>query len=109
MLMILIALVVAAVVTGMLFLYSNDSDSFWLGEVGVILSFITVVSSVVYIFWCWNWFAADHKMRIINREYSTSYTQEEIFYAGEVINIVRELDRKRTEVTVNVTRQPREK
>lgn len=44
------------------------------------------------------YFAAEHKANIINREYGTNYTPEEVFYASSVINTVREIDRKRIEL-----------
>lgn len=46
----------------------------------------------------WRYIGADHKARIINREYSTNYTQAEVFYASDVIETIREIDRKRFEV-----------
>jgi hypothetical protein len=48
--------------------------------------------------------ASEHKMHIINREYQTNYTREEIFYASDVIDTIRELDRKRIELNGNIMR-----
>lgn len=48
---------------------------------------------------------AEHRANIINREYGTEYTQEEVFYASNVIDIVRELDRKRYEINGDIRRQ----
>lgn len=48
---------------------------------------------------------AQYKADIINREYGTNYSQQEVFYASDVINIVRELDRKRYEVNGDFRRQ----
>lgn len=58
--------------------------------------------AVCYAFTVWSWFASDYKASIINREYSTSYTREEVFFASDVIDTVRELDRKRVEVNGDV-------
>ena len=49
-----------------------------------------------------DYLGADHKARIMNREYGTTYTQEEVFYASSVIDTVRELDRKRMEINVDI-------
>ena len=46
----------------------------------------------------YSWVAASHQADIINREYGTSYTQQEVFYASGVIDTVRELQRQRIEL-----------
>lgn len=48
---------------------------------------------------------ADVKAKLINREYGTDYTRDEIFYASDSINIIRELDRKRIEINGDIRRQ----
>ena len=58
----------------------------------------TVIVALIYSIVIWNWFAADYQSQIINREYGTNYTQAEVFYASDVIDTVRQLDRKRYEV-----------
>ena len=50
----------------------------------------------------WDWIASKHKMAIVNREYKTSYTREEIYFASDVIDQIRELDRKRLEINGNL-------
>ena len=45
------------------------------------------------------------KARIINREYHTNYTQAEVFWASNVINTIRELDRKRIELNGDLMRE----
>ena len=46
----------------------------------------------------WSWQSSKYRADIINREYNTQYTQQEIFYASDVIDTIRELDRKRIEL-----------
>lgn len=65
---------------------------------GFLLACATGVAAVFYAVAGWSWIAADSKARIINREYGTNYTREEIFYASDVIDTIREIDRKRVEV-----------
>lgn len=48
---------------------------------------------------------AQYKADIINREYGTNYSQQEVFYASDVINIVRELNRNRYEINGDFRRQ----
>lgn len=44
--------------------------------------------------------AASVKAELINREYDTHYTQEEIFYAEDVVDTIREIQRSRIDVRV---------
>ena len=57
---------------------------------------------IVYGVLGFDYFAAEYKANIINREYDTNYTQAEVFYASDVIDTVRELNRKRVEVNGNL-------
>lgn len=52
----------------------------------------------IYVVLGYSYFAAEYKKDIINREYGTDYTRLEVFYASDVIDTVRELDRKRIEL-----------
>ena len=63
-----------------------------------IVGLIGFIGLFFYPFVAWDYFAAEYKRDVINREYGTSYTKLEIFYASDVIDTVRELDRKRIEV-----------
>jgi hypothetical protein len=51
-----------------------------------------------------SWVASDHKARILNNEYGTNYTQEDVFYASDVIDTIRNLDRKRIEINGDLMR-----
>jgi len=99
--LILLAIIVLGVASGGLITYGNrgysaaNDAAHLLGGVGVVL---TLSCTALYMALCWEWFAAEHKANIINREYGTNYTQTEIFYASEVIDTIRNLDRKRYEV-----------
>ena len=69
---------------------------------GVITGACTAICSLVYAFGAYNWFAAEHKTAIINREYGTKYTQAEVFYASDVIDTVRVLNRNRSEISLDI-------
>ena len=68
------------------------------GTLGVVIGCGAATGALIYAVLVWHWFAADYKAKIINREYGTRYTQSEVFYASDVIDTVRQLDRKRYEV-----------
>lgn len=85
--------------------YSDNFDGIFevlaeaVGFMGVIASAISALTGLLLAF---SWFAASYQAQIINREYGTQYTQEEVFYASSVIDTVRMLDRKRIEVNGNL-------
>ena len=107
MILILIAICAAALVAAALLLYGGD-DYGGLGLFaslsGVVLAIGTGLAAISYAFAGWSWMAAESKAQIINREYGTKYTREEIFYASDVIDTIREIDRKRIEVNGDVMR-----
>jgi hypothetical protein len=77
--------------------------------VAFILGFIgCIISAVLWLFLAAfgvDWVSAQYKADIVNREYKTGYTQAEMFYASDVIDTVRELDRKRYEVNGDLMRE----
>src|SRR5690606_21917882 len=101
MLMILIAIISGVALAAVLFHYASESYG-GIGTFSALLAaFLSVglgLAVIAYAFAGWQWFAAEHEARIINREYGTHYTQAEVFWASDVIDTVRELDRKRVEV-----------
>ena len=66
---------------------------------GGILIFISSIIFVTIPFLGYSWVAAKTKAEIINREYGTHYTREEIFYANDVIDTIQQIKRKRIEVS----------
>lgn len=75
------------------------------GIVAFVACLIGGIGLVASVFCGFSWQGAKVKARLINREYGASYTQEEVFYASDSINIIRELDRKRIEVNGDFRRQ----
>lgn len=102
MIYILIALGIATVAAAFLLSYSSNqydgTAAAIAGVIGVFLGIACGIAAIAYAILAWSWFAADYKAKIINREYNTNYTQEEIFYASDVIETIRQLDRKRIEL-----------
>lgn len=103
MILILIA-IIASIVAGIALMNIGEYDNFFQSFFGLLLVLAGGVTGIVYAFSAWSWFAADYKTAIINREYGTNYTREEIFWASDSIETIRELDRKRIEVNGDVMR-----
>jgi len=81
---------------------SDEGDMFIVFTLGLLFTVVSVIMSIVYASIIWEWHAAEYKANIINREYGTSYTQEEVYYAKGVIDTIREIDRQRIEINGNL-------
>jgi len=107
MLLILISIIVVVVVGSVLIIYGSSDNSF-LSFLSFFFGFVFLLgagfASLFYAFCTWEWIAADSKANIINREYGTNYTREEVFYASDVIETMRMLNRKRIEVNGDIMR-----
>lgn len=102
MILILIALIAAGVIG---YFIVERCDNVIPEILGVVLMLGSAASCIVWGWSAWEWFAAPYKAAVINREYGTNYTREEIFWANSSIEIIRELDRKRIEVNGDVMRE----
>jgi len=99
--LIFFAIVTAAIIAKMLFYFAfegTEARHLFGGIFGLLLAIAAGIGAVAYSFAAWSWFAAEYKTDIINREYGTTYTREEVFYASEVIDTIRQLERKRYEI-----------
>ena len=97
----MVLILIALIATLGMAIYANTCgrwDNFFTDIVATIFGFFSFVGLLLYCFFVYAYIAADYKKDIINREYGTSYTQLEVFYASDVIDTVRELDRKRIEL-----------
>ena len=105
MILTLIAILALAVLGVVLIRFADDRNSDFLGFVMFCVGGLSVVLTALllflYAFMVARWIGAEYKADIVNREYGTTYTQAEMFYAGEVIDVVRELDRKRYQVRID--------
>ena len=107
MVLILVAIILAAALSLFMLKVGDDGCFVWhdiAKTVGLLGCIAALIASVAYAFNVWSWIASEHKTAIINREYGTSYTREEVFFASDVIETVRQLDRKRYEVNGNLMR-----
>ena len=81
---------------------------FFAGVFGFLLMVFAGIGALIYFGTVGYWIAAGQKAQIINREYGTHYTQAEVFYASDVIDTVREINRNRYEINGNLVRDQKE-
>ncbi|MDH0335128.1 hypothetical protein [Metapseudomonas otitidis] len=98
MILISLLLLAGAGLAVFLLIYAESHYEPVAGSCGVAIASIVTIAAVAYGFKAWDWFASEYKASIINREYGTNYSREEVFFASDVIDTIRELDRKRIEV-----------
>lgn len=77
---------------------TNDKWGFIGGALCPAFAATGMVGLVMYAGLALYYFGAEHKAEVINREFGTNYTQQEVFYAGGVIDIIREAQIKRVEI-----------
>ena len=100
----LIGLLIGLAITVILVIIASKSYD-WDGIalfLAVICGVIVFVGACVFGVLSFDYKAAGVKAHLINREYNTNYTQAEVFYASDVINTIRELDRTRIEINGNI-------
>lgn len=108
MLTIFLAILIAAFISFVLLVYADSDVSIFSGiggVIGILLAISSGILAIVYAFAGWGYIASGYKTSIINREYQTNYTREEVFWASDVIETIRELDRKRVELNGDIMRE----
>lgn len=75
------------------------------GVLGGLSAFICLFGVIAICVCGFAWQASKVQAGLLNREYGTNYTREEVFYASNVIDIIRELDRNRYEVNGDLRRE----
>jgi hypothetical protein len=94
---ILIALISITAIAG----YCATKDAWCSFFHEIVCPVFVLVGFLGLLFYCilaFHYISAGYKKDIINREYKTNYTQKEVFYASDVIETVRELNRSRVEI-----------
>lgn len=108
MLMVFIAILVAFICSVLLVRIGDEGYSEWRFSAliaGFIMLLLTAMAALAFAMLGYKWLASNAKADIINREYGTSYTREEVFFASDVIDTIREIDRKRIEVNGDLMRE----
>ena len=77
---------------------TNDKWGFIGGALCPAFAVIGMMGLLLYSGFAWYYVAAEHKAEVINREFGTNYTQQEVFYAESVIDAIREVQRQRVEI-----------
>lgn len=99
----MIGLIVASVLTAVIFiggilLYIDNDMSF----IGLLLSIVGGIATFIFIivlcFYGFSWKSSQYKANIINREYGTNYTKEEVFYSEDVIETIQQIKRTRIDI-----------
>lgn len=67
----------------------NDFDSSACLTIAVLASMLVLGMSIFVAYFGFQWSASAYKATLINREYGTTYTQAEVFYAHDVIDTIR--------------------
>ena len=93
----IIAVLVAGVTLMKVLEYSFFGEFF-----GGVMVAIGGIGLVIYSLMAYSYVAAQYRADILNREYGTNYTREDVFYASSVIDTIKELDRKRIEVNGDI-------
>ena len=105
----LVLLILLTCISTALLYYSDHLDGiseFLAYLVGFIGAGASTVFTIIGLILAYNWYSASYQAQVINREYGTQYTQAEVFYASNVIDTVRMLDRKRIELNGNLMGTP---
>ena len=77
---------------------TNDKWGFIGGAICPACALIGMLGLVMYAGLALYYFGAEHKAEVINREFGTNYTQQEVFYAEGVIDAIREVQRQCVEI-----------
>lgn len=73
----------------------------------ICLGLFSIFLLVVVALSAWSWVSAPVRAEIVNKEFGTNYTAQQIFFAEDVIDEIREL--KRTRVSADIKLEKSEK
>jgi len=94
--MILIGVIIVIIVIISAFAIERDNDMLQMvGGVSLILSGLALLTYLIFL--CF-YVGAGYKADMLNREFGTEYTQQEVFWAGGTIEEVRQMKRSRYEI-----------
>ena len=90
-----------AILLAILFIFLDR----FINGIAIFASVIAIFILCVYLVLLFPWIASEHKVKIINKEYGTTYTQEEVFFAFDVIKTIQQLKRERRELNGNLLKE----
>ena len=98
----LIFATISSIVLCFMFFYFANKGYEWYNSLSAILGILCAAIAVCLILFLGvaglEWRASEYRVKIINEQYGTNYTKEEVFYASNVIEEIRKIERKRIEV-----------
>jgi len=106
--LILISFIAICLLTCVLFWYGEKYYGFcnMLASLFAILFSIVIFLATITGGLCgFSWYSAKYQAEIINKEYGIKYTQEQIFFAKDVIDIIHQINRQRIEVNGDLSRK----
>lgn len=99
--MILGAIMIIALILVCLFILDEVCNAY-VEFAATITVIVVLFVGLIYIMTIPFYIGAGYKAELINKEYGTSYTQAQVFYASDVIDTIREIKRTRVEVNGNL-------
>lgn len=96
MILILLSIISCACIAGYLIHFGVNgykSTHFVAAFFGFFLMAASIIWIVTYPILAWSWIASEQKANILNREFGTNYTREEIFWASGFIETIGEIGR----------------
>lgn len=97
----LVALILISVIC---FYFGDDWDNTFIWCMGATSSIVALITAVGIIFVGYSYVAAGHKAKIINKEFDKNYTTEQVFYAEDIIDEIRQIKRNRYEINGDLMR-----
>lgn len=97
--------IVLTVLSFVMLTFADSTNSVAPALLGIIFGAVAGCSAIVGIILVFDWKASEVKAGILNREYGTEYTQQEVFYASSVIDTIRELNRSCVEINGDLLRK----
>ncbi len=68
----------------------------------MLCSVLFIFSMIITLGSLHKWNAAKHQANIVNKEYGTNFTQAELYYTSDVIEILKQQSRNRSEIKLKV-------
>ena len=93
-----LCLLVALLAACVMLYFGHKRDNFGLIMTGGVGGLLIMIFGCMGFAFIPQWYAASYKAALINKAYGTAYTQQQIFYAEDIIDEIRELKRKRVEL-----------
>jgi len=103
--MILILISIITLIIFSIFLQEKFRMHYELQTLWLVVLILALMMLSAYPFLLFEYYSAVYKKEIINREYKTNYSQAEVFYASDVIDEIRDLDRNRIELNGSLIRE----